>query len=162
MDRNARASGGNLATADNGRASPVVLRLLAAVHHPPASVLVPGGGPEAGALDARGYRVAVDDDFLAHDHAGAFDLVCERGLFATLSGPDRDRYVASAARALRPGGRLFGVFWEGAGRSGDRVGAHPSELIHRFAPAFEVDRLEPSAFAGDGVLSPLEVVLVRR
>ena len=47
-------SGSGRATQDG---TPIVLRLLPHVHHPPARVWVPEGEAEARALDARGYRV---------------------------------------------------------------------------------------------------------
>lgn len=172
MDWNARYSGGNRPGWEIDRASPVVLRLLSAVHHPPARVLVPGAGEghEARALHARGYRVTVTDaevpgldaapgDFLTSDHAGAYDLLCERGRYASLAPAERDAYVAAAGRALRSGGKLFGVFVEsGAGAPGTTA----SDLIHRFSAAFEVERMEASAFAAPEGFGWLEVVLVRR
>lgn len=181
MERTPRPSGGHTAGSDASRASPVVLRLLSAVHHPPARVLVPGcsAGHEVRALDARGYHVLGIDiaallptaldlpveegDFLATDWGGRFDLLCERGLYARLDDDERLRYVEAAARALRPGGQLFGVFYEGEVGSAPPYGTHPSALIHRFSPHFEVQRLEPSAFrSGLPGLGPLEVVLTRR
>lgn len=143
------------------RPSPVILRLLPHVKPPPARVLLVGmgGGHEARALDARGYDVSVVDEegapslggipvlavpFAATDFGGRYDLVCERGEFAQC---DRTAYVAAAARALRPGGELFGAFTVDA-----------SALMHAFAPSFDVVRCQPGGF-GD---SELEVVLRRR
>lgn len=158
MDWNARHSGGNLASPDAGRASPVVLRLLSAVPHPPAAVLVVSASEQdARALDARGYRVErAGNGFFDGDEGGRFDVVCEGGQFSSLGPADRRRYVDAAARALRSGGKLFGVMYEGGGLTA-------GEIIHLFAPHFEVERLEPSAFAGpEAGLVPLEVILVRR
>lgn len=149
-----------------GGAAPGVLRLLPHVHHPPARVVVFGAsaGPEARALHARGYAVVelrAGDDPLELDLAGSFDLVCERGWWATLHPSRRDAYVLSAARALRSGGQLFGVF--PLPGEGPPHGVSTSELLHRFAPWFEAARLEPGAFPFAGTDRPeLEVVLVRR
>jgi hypothetical protein len=127
--------------------SPVVLRLLPHVHHPPASVLVLGSPEDAAALNARGYRVEVAG---AEIPSGGFDLVCEAGR----STPAQSgAWFEAVARALRPGGQLFGAI----------SGLTPSELIHRAAGAFEVLRVEVSPFsAGGEAVPPLEVVLVRR
>ncbi|MDP2304546.1 MAG: hypothetical protein Q8P18_00795 [Pseudomonadota bacterium] len=160
------ASGGGLAR-DGG--TPAVLRLLPHVHHPPARVLVPevGEGNEARALDARGYRVTVmggaspapgitraQGAFL--DVAPvAFDLLCEAGAFGTLDGDGRARYVEAAARALRPGGLLFGAFpVEEAGAGG---------LIAQMSPRFDVARLEPSGGDNAGAAPSLILgIFVRR
>lgn len=178
----AALSGGHINVWDNNRASPVVLRLLPYVHHPPCRVLVPGAGPghEAAALNARGYVVTALDsrpgervfptdgrDFLsAADHDGVFgppfDMICERGLFASIPPGDRDRYVRAAARVLVAGGRLFGSFFA-LDQQGPPWGTSAGELLHRFGAHFDVERLEPSAFelAGQpGIV--LEAIFVRR
>ena len=141
------------------RPSPGILRLLPHVKPPPARLLLIGAGTghEARALDARGYEVSVVDpgeappirdipvlaaEFAATDFGGRFDLACERGDFPTAN---RAAYVAAAARALRPGGQLFGSFSVDA-----------SAIMHAFAPAFDVVRCQP----GSG--NELDVVLRRR
>ena len=143
------------------RPSPHVLRLLPHVQPPPARLLLVGAGSghEARALDARGYEVCVLEpgvapdvgdlvvvaaDFGSTDFAGRFDLLCEIGVYGEMS---RAEWVAAAARALRPGGQAFGAF-----------GHDASALLHAVAPAFEVERCEPSG-GSDG---QLEVVLRRR
>jgi hypothetical protein len=146
------------------RAAPIILRLLPHVHHPPARVLVPDGreGFEARALDARGYRVtamgdaptapgiAVLSGSFLDATGGPYDLVCDAGWFAQLGARDQGRYVAAAARVLRPGGLLFGAF------PADIAGA--GGLIAQIASHFDVARLEPSGAAGGW----FEAVFVRR
>lgn len=194
-DWNQRYSGGNVPAWDLGRPSPVVLRLLPVVHHPPARVLLPGCGlgHDAKALDNRGYRVTAMDlsvhtaeraravngvnvtvgDFLNSDLGGAFDLLVEHTLFCTIAPGDRDRYVAAAARALRPGGKIFGAFlnFEGKTVAGPLYGTNASDLLHRFSPHFEVEQLAPSGFVfhsgggaanGGADIPQLEAVFVRR
>ncbi len=142
------------------RPSTVIVRLLPHVKPPPARVLLVGAGSghEARALDARGYDVTIVDpeaspvgdlpvlaaDFGATDFGGRFDLVCERGAFA---GGDRVAYVQAAARALAPGGQLFGAFAVDA-----------SALLHAVSAHFDVVRCRP----GSGGEAELEVVLKRR
>ena len=143
------------------RPSPVILRLLPHVKPPPARVLVVGlgTGHEVQALDARGYEVTVVDpdgspsiagvpilaaEFADADFAGRFDLVCEHGAFTAVG---REGYVAAAAKALRPGGQLFGAFSVDA-----------SALMHAFAPHFDLLRCQPAS-GGEPVL---EAVLRRR
>lgn len=159
MDWTGRVSGGNVGP--GRRASPIVLRLLAAVHHPPAKALVVGwgSGEEFQALHARGYRVdAVEmQAFVRADGHQEHDLVCEHGEFARLAGPERDAYVEAAARVLRAGGRVFGAF-----ESSVHVPS-ASELITRFSRHFEVERLEPSGFAPESESTMwYEGIFVRR
>lgn len=200
-DWNQRYSGGNVPGWDLGRPSSVVLRLLPIVHHPPARVLVPGCGlgHDAAAIQKRGYSVTALDiapavaeralavngvsvavaDFLSADFSeagfGTFDMLCEHTLFCAIDPADRDRYVDAAARALRPGGKLFGAFVDvdnaAIGRQGPPYGTNAAELLHRFHRSFEVERLEPSGFtfpssggaSGGGYDYPqLEAVFVRR
>ena len=142
-------------------------------HHPPATVLVPGcgQGQEAAALDARGYRVTAMDvvgkpgilqgDFLESDFGQRFDLLCERGLFANLRPSQRRRYVEAAARALRPGGQLFGVLVEGPSGDQPPYGTTAAEVLSMVAPWFDVVRLEPGAFQVAGH-PQLEAIFVRR
>jgi hypothetical protein len=155
----------NLSSSGLGRTResgvPIVLRLLPHVHHPPARVAVPWGGDDARALDARGYRVTVFAEAapavpgIAASAAsfldapdGEYDLVCETGGFSDLGPDHRAGYAAAAARALRPGGILFGTF------PADDTGA----LLTLFGARFDAVRLEPSAFGG----ARLEAVFVRR
>lgn len=165
-----RPSGAWVPSWDLGRPSPVVLRLLPRVHHPPARVLVPGCGPghEARALDARGYRVTAMDlpgrgpddlpvvhaDFLDADFdsealgGGGFDLVCEHAYFCSIHPVARARYVTAVAKALRPGGKLFGAFlqFDEPGRTSPPWGVSASELIALLSGAFDVEHLETSSF----------------
>lgn len=151
---------------DSGRPSPVVLRLLPFVHHPPARVLVAcAGGPsrEAVALEARGYRVVERSDGLEAAEEGAFDLICEAGFLSTVAPEARIRYATAAARALRTGGKLFGAFLQvdEPGRDAPPWGIGASELIALLSASFDVERLEPSDFRA-GPATQFEAIFVRR
>jgi hypothetical protein len=74
--------------------------------------------------------------------------VCATGGLAALPESGRAAYAAHAARALRPGGILFGVFPE----------AEAGALLSLLGAWFDAARLEPSASAGGW----LEGVFVRR
>ena len=145
------------------RGTPVVLRLLPHVHHPPARVALPWPGEEANALDARGYRVTVFGEAQrelapsVERAPGSFvdaptlglDLVCETGGFAGLESAGRARYAEAAARVLRTGGLLFGAF------PTDQAAA----LLTLFGARFDAARLQPSGIGG---ADWLEAVFVRR
>lgn len=156
-------SGASVAVA--APAAPGLLRLLPAVHHPPARVLLLGLDAlgDARALDARGYRVTLVDadaaraaaaglpvrvaDPLGVDFHEVFDVVGETGFFAGLGPEARATYARVVARALRPGGHLVGVFPLAA-----------DDLVATFAEAFALGRVEPSV--GDRPLTA--AVLVKR
>lgn len=168
MERPLFASGAN--APDLGGPDAAVLRLLSSVHHPPARVWLSEVSPSvARALDARGYRVhgpaaAAGEGGDPFAGAEAFDLVCSVVPWRGIGRERRADWVAGVARALRPGGQWFGAVAL-AGPGAGEAGAHPSELIHLAGPAFEVVRLDPSAFAWAGPLGPvalLEVVFTRR
>lgn len=160
----------------HGRATPVALRLLPAVHHPPARVLVPGAGAlaDAQALDARGYRVTLVDrsppsaagvHTLAAaltdlDAADPWDLLWEAGSFAEVPPSDRPAWAAAVARLVRPGGKLFGAFWAGddTPRPAPPWGVSPSELLALLSGAFEAERLQ----AGPPGSATIEAIFVRR
>jgi SAM-dependent methyltransferase len=66
---------------------------------------------------------------------GPFDLVVDIGCFHSVSTSRRDAYAAGVAALTRPGATLFiYAFAPGGFRP---IGATPSEIARRFAPAFE-------------------------
>lgn len=157
-------SGGHGSLWELNHTAPVILRLLPWVHHPPSEVLLLRAGEEANALYARGYRVTVAD-ILNQAPEGSFDLLCEHGSFAMLPPAERPRYVAAAARALRPGGQLFGSFLERADDPNQAApyGTTASEVLRMFADHFDVHTLSPSAFAVPlAGYTQLEAILIRR
>jgi SAM-dependent methyltransferase len=144
---------------DKGAASPVLEDYLYA-HAITGRVLVPGCGrghdarrlaaqpgaavvgldlsplavEQARALTPPGAAVEfVTGDFfaLADPFAGAFDWVVEHTCFCAIEPKFRAAYAAGAARALRPGGKLFGIFYLDPG--------------HEAGPPFRVSRDELAA-----------------
>lgn len=140
-----------------GRPSPVVLRLLPRVPHPPARIGLAGAGAEAEAeaLRARGYAVVRGADawetWLAEGFPGPVDAVCEVGMADAIPAARLPEWAVRVSRALPPGGRLFGGFSLSAGELG--------ALLREF----DFESAEPSAFGGAAHGRPLlEVVCVRR
>jgi hypothetical protein len=66
---------------------------------------------------------------------GPFDLVLDIGCFHGIGRARRDAYVAGVAARTRPGAALF--LYAFSMRGVIPVGVSPSEIAHRFAPAFE-------------------------
>lgn len=72
-----------------------------------------------------------------------FDYQLEQTFFCAIHPDDRPRYVETAARILKPGGLLAGVFYN-TGEEGGPPYNTTQEDIHRFfSNDFEVFRLEP-------------------
>lgn len=91
-----------------------------------------------------------------------FDAVVEHTCYCALDPGDLDAYAAAAARALPPGGLLLGAFLHFDG-GGPPWGTSPEALRARFAPRFEILRLEPAPEPfPPAEAAQLEVVLRRR
>lgn len=158
---------------DIGHASPVVLRAAEALP-PPARLFVPGCGRgwEVEALAARGHRVTGLDlapaalellrarlapaisarvELIAGDVLdppaaldGAFDGWVEHTCFCALDPELLPRYVAAAARLLRPGGLLVGAFLHFDRPGGPPYGTDPAALRALFEAAFAIEHLAPA------------------
>ena len=150
-------------------APPLVAAVTRGDLAPPARVLVPGcgAGHDVRFLASRGFRATgVDVSPLAlakaRELAGSdgvtaefveadlfalppalrgFDLVWEHTCFCAIDPSRRDDYVDAVADALRPDGRLAGLFFEIAPDKGPPFGATAEEIRHRFARRFSVDVL---------------------
>jgi SAM-dependent methyltransferase len=139
---------------------------------PPARVLVPGcgAGHDVRFLASRGFDVtgvdvsplalakarelaardgvtavfAAADLFALPPALSGFDLVWEHTCFCAIDPSRRDGYVDAVADALRPSGRLAGLFFAIAPEKGPPFGATAEELRHRFGRRFTVDVLRPA------------------
>jgi hypothetical protein len=160
-------SGGHRPVPSAGVVSPVILRLLPYLPHPPARVGVHAGqGATASALTARGYRVVggPQSPLAGWDLPVPLDALCEAGEFRAVPPEARPRWAALVALAVRPGGRLFGAFASGEATSGGRApwSVTASELATLLGASFDIERLDTSAFADPDGTPLLEAVFVRR
>ena len=103
---------------------------------------------------ARMFRAAGQERYVAGDlfarageWAGAFDWVWEHTCFCAIDPSMRDAYVQAVSQALRPGGRLLGVFYlnpyDDEHRPEDYrppFGVSLEELERRFGGEFEIVR----------------------
>ncbi len=71
-----------------------------------------------------------------------FDLVLEHTCFCAIDPVHRDGYVDATADALRPAGRLLGLFFMIEPEEGPPFGATEEEIRHRFGKRFDVDLVE--------------------
>jgi ubiquinone/menaquinone biosynthesis C-methylase UbiE len=151
---------------DQGAPSPALVDFLRQHKYKTGSVIVPGcgRGHDARAFARAGFDVlgmdiaaiAVRDaaalakkarlknirfeqgDFFAapRRYAGKFDWMFEHTFFCAIDPAQRDRYVATAAKLLRKGGWLLGVFYNIQPDSGPPFGTTREELFERFSPHF--------------------------
>lgn len=87
----------------------------------------------------RGLRItAMEADVLAlpQEHEGRYDLFLEHCCFCAIDPTRRDDYVEAAARALRPGGRLIGLFYCHDYPGGPPFGSSADEIRARFGRRF--------------------------
>lgn len=78
-------------------------------------------------------------DFFALDPSlyGTFDWLVEHTCFCAIDPALRPDYVASAAKALRPGGKIFAIFFMNPDAdAGPPFGSEKQELDALFGPAF--------------------------
>jgi SAM-dependent methyltransferase len=154
---------------DKGAAAPPLLEYLEQWDHGfvrGSRLLVPGcgsghdvralaaAGAEVVGLDIAATAVRVARDFkpsgsesyvhgdLFEWDGGCFDGLWEHTCFCAIEPGQRDRYAEAAARLIRPGGRLVGVFFLNPENDGDGppFGATREEIVGHLAPHFELIR----------------------
>lgn len=157
----------------DGPAPPLVNAVARGVLTAPARVLAPGcgSGHDVRFLAARGFDVTGIDisptalakarelaasegvraEFLAADlfalppELSGFDVVWEHTCFCAIDPARRDDYVRAVADALRPGGRLAGLFFDIRPEEGPPFGTTAAEIAHRFGARFRIESIAPAA-----------------
>ncbi|MBI4280233.1 MAG: methyltransferase domain-containing protein [Armatimonadetes bacterium] len=104
---------------------------------------------EAAHAGVRCSFVQCDLFALPPHYAGAFDYLLEYTCYCAIDPARRPEYVEVAARLLRPGGELIGLFFPMAA-SGQPTDGPPfpifeEEIRALFAPRFALEVLEPAA-----------------
>ena len=79
---------------------------------------------------------------LGERYAGRFDYVLERACYCAIDPVDRGRYVETMARVLKPGGRLYALFFRGPKEGGPPFATSEEELRESFGSRFEFERLD--------------------
>lgn len=158
---------------DLGQPAPAFLQLLESPEAPaPGRLLVLGcgRGHDALAFAERGFQVVGVDfapsaiaaaqeaaqargltvEFRQQDifslpeaFTGAFDYVAEHTCLCALDPSQRPAYVDLVRSLLKPGGELLAVFFTHGRPGGPPFDITRAEICDRFAPAFEIVRLEP-------------------
>jgi SAM-dependent methyltransferase len=105
--------------------------------------LAPAAITEATRLTAEANLAATftlgDFFHLPPEMIGAFDWLVEHTCFCAIEPGLRPDYVRSAATALRPGGKIFGIFYLTPDiETGPPFAISPDELTAFFAPHFDL------------------------
>ncbi|HEY8377399.1 MAG TPA: methyltransferase domain-containing protein [Nannocystis sp.] len=85
---------------------------------------------------------AVRDLFTYIGRAPEFDLVVEHTCYCAIDPARRADYVEAVASALRPGGRLVGLFYAHGRPGGPPYTTDRAEVERRFQRRFAIERLE--------------------
>lgn len=74
---------------------------------------------------------------LGHDHDGKYDYIIEHTCFCAIHPERRSEYAKLAARLLKPGGQLIGLFYHHQREGGPPWNTTPEEVRAIFEPHFE-------------------------
>jgi methyl halide transferase len=114
---------------------------VVAVDFAPAAVEL--GRQRAAELGLGARFVQADVTALPSSMVNVFDTVWEQTCFCALEPAFRDDYVREMARALEPGGTIYGLFWNHGRSGGPPFDISPSLVRTSFATLFELIALEP-------------------
>jgi SAM-dependent methyltransferase len=93
----------------------------------------------------------LQQDFFSLDvaHDRAYDSLLEQTFFCAIHPEQRSAYVETVSRILKPGGLLFGLFYETGEEGGPPFNTTESDIRNYFSDAFDVDRLEKCSFSSE-------------
>jgi len=83
----------------------------------------------------------------AHDQA--YDAMLEQTFFCAIHPGQREAYVGTVSRILKPGGLLFGLFYETGEEGGPPFNTTEADIRNHFSEAFDIDRLEKCLFSSE-------------
>ena len=156
---------------DIGEVSPAILQLAKENKIPQGKAIVPGCGQghevvfliERGlqvtgvdfaegavkllrrSLEAKGLngRILQRNFFeLEAEHDACYDLLLEQTFFCAILPEERQKYVATANRILKPGALLAGLFYETEKEGGPPFNTSQEDIIEHFSEMFEIETLE--------------------
>ncbi|WP_030006867.1 methyltransferase domain-containing protein [Picosynechococcus sp. NKBG042902] len=80
---------------------------------------------------------------LKKSHKSHFDYLFEHTCFCAIAPEQRPDYVTLAATILKPGAKLYGIFYTHNKTGGPPFGTTPQEVIQLFSPQFTILALDP-------------------
>jgi cyclopropane fatty-acyl-phospholipid synthase-like methyltransferase len=90
-------------------------------------------------------------DFFELDetHNQAYDNMLEQTFFCAIHKDQRPTYVETVSRILKPGGLLFGLFYETGEEGGPPFNTTEADIQNHFSTAFDIERLEKCSFSNE-------------
>jgi SAM-dependent methyltransferase len=82
-------------------------------------------------------------------HTHAYENMLEQTFFCAIHPDQRPAYVATVSRVLKPGGLLFGLFYETGEEGGPPFNTTEADIQNHFAAAFDIERLEKCSFSSE-------------
>jgi len=79
----------------------------------------------------------------------AYDSLLEQTFFCAIHPDQRSAYVETVSRILKPGGLLFGLFYETGEEGGPPFNTTEADIRNHFAAAFDIERLEKCSFSSE-------------
>ena len=79
----------------------------------------------------------------------AYDALLEQTFFCAIHKDQRSAYVETVSRILKPGGLLFGLFYETGEEGGPPFNTTEADIQNHFAAAFDIERLEKCSFSSE-------------
>ena len=83
----------------------------------------------------------------AHDQT--YDAMLEQTFFCAIHPDQRSSYVETASRILKPGGLLFGLFYETGEEGGPPFNTTEADIRNFFSGLFNINRLEKCSFSSE-------------
>ena len=83
----------------------------------------------------------------AHDEA--YDAMLEQTFFCAIHPNQRPAYVETVSRILKPGGMLFGLFYQTGEEGGPPFNTTDADIRKHFSDAFDFERLEKCSFSSE-------------
>ena len=90
-------------------------------------------------------------DFFELDetHNHAYDNLLEQTFFCAIHREQRPAYVETVSRILKPGGLLFGLFYETGEEGGPPFNTTQTDIQNHFTAVFDIERLEKCSFSSE-------------
>ena len=83
----------------------------------------------------------------AHDKA--YDSMLEQTFFCAIHPDQRSAYVETVSRVLKPGGMLFGLFYQTGEEGGPPFNTTEADIRNHFSEAFDFERLEKCVLSSE-------------